>query len=508
MSSKDLQQRLDFMQVEDKTREALRQARPMVAQALPGALDAFYAQVRTIPEMAKHFRDDGHMGRAASSQQKHWDRICSGEFSEDYAAGVRRIGLVHARIGLEPRWYIGGYAMVLDHLIQAAIAKHGSGGFFGGSRSKQLGETVSALVKSTFLDMALVLDVYFDTAREAREQAERERAALAAEQSAAVTALAEQLTSLSQGDLTCRVHQDLSGDYAKLKSDFNAAVTQLQDTVAGAAAAASSMTDAIIALKESTGDLSQRTEHQAATLEQTAAAVEQITTTVKRTADGARDTAEAVGEAQREATESGSIVTEAISAMGAIEASAARIHQIIGVIDEIAFQTNLLALNAGVEAARAGEAGRGFAVVATEVRALAQRAAEAAKEIKQLITQSSEQVANGVRLVGRTGDALGRITNRVSEIDRLVGEIAASAQEQAAALREINTAVTDLDRVTQRNAEMVQGAATANVALADDATRLTELMAAFRLRNAGPSPTQPRLVGQDYVRQLRTVSAR
>ena len=184
------------------------------------------------------------------------------------------------------------------------------------------------------------------------------------------------------------------------------------------------------------------------------------------------------------------MVSDAISAMGKIEASATQISQIVGVIDEIAFQTNLLALNAGVEAARAGEAGRGFAVVASEVRALAQRSAEAAKEIKALITASTAQVSSGVDLVGKTGEALRRIVGEVAKITDLVTEIAASAQEQAVGLAQVNTAMNDMDQMTQQNAAMVEQSTAASHALAQQAAELDQSMAQFDLGGARAAPPQ------------------
>ena len=226
-------------------------------------------------------------------------------------------------------------------------------------------------------------------------------------------------------------------------------------------------------------DLSKRTEQQAASLEETAAALDQITATVRRTAEGAQQASRAVSVARTDAERSGVVVKEAVSAMARIESSARQISQIIGVIDEIAFQTNLLALNAGVEAARAGDAGRGFAVVASEVRALAQRSADAAKEIKSLISASSQEVETGVKLVGDTGDSLSGIVAKVLEISDLVGEIAASAQEQAGGLNEVNAAVNQMDTVTQQNAAMVEESTAASHSLAVETAELTRLVSQF-----------------------------
>jgi methyl-accepting chemotaxis protein len=231
----------------------------------------------------------------------------------------------------------------------------------------------------------------------------------------------------------------------------------------------------------SSNDLSKRTEQQAASLEQTAAALDQITATVKKTADGAIQARSAVATAKADAENSGVVVGQAVTAMGEIEQSSRKISSIIGVIDEIAFQTNLLALNAGVEAARAGDAGRGFAVVASEVRALAQRSAEAAKEIKALISASNTQVAAGVGLVGETGKALTRIVTQIAEINGVVTDIAASAQEQATGLNEVNTAVNQMDQVTQQNAAMVEESTAASFALAQEAEDLTRMMSQFKV---------------------------
>jgi methyl-accepting chemotaxis protein len=233
-------------------------------------------------------------------------------------------------------------------------------------------------------------------------------------------------------------------------------------------------------------DLSRRTEQQAASLEETAAALDEITATVQRTALGAHEASETVGQARTEAVRSGEIVADAIQAMSDIEVSSREIGNIIGVIDEIAFQTNLLALNAGVEAARAGEAGKGFAVVASEVRALAQRSAEAAKQIKSLISSSSEQVTKGVDLVGRTGRALDQIVNQVTSMDALVSQIAASAQEQSAGLAEVNTAINQMDQVIQQNAAMVQQSTAATHTLRNESTQLSNLVSRF---DAGSSET-------------------
>jgi methyl-accepting chemotaxis protein len=318
-----------------------------------------------------------------------------------------------------------------------------------------------------------------------REKAELERARVSREQAEVVDHLAAGLERLSAGVLTSRLDQPFAPAYEKLRSDFNAAMAQLQAAIRVVAANAQAIRASSEEISHASDDLSRRTEQQAASLEETAAALDEITTTVRRTAEGAGRARDAVATARADADHSGAVVRDAVSAMSEIEASAQKISQIIGVIDEIAFQTNLLALNAGVEAARAGEAGKGFAVVASEVRALAQRSAEAAKEIKALIMASSNQVERGVKLVGETGKVLERIAVQVSEISGVVSDIAASAEEQASGLAQVNVAVNQMDQVTQQNAAMVEESTAASHALSGEADAMAREVARFVLGEAG-----------------------
>ena len=320
-----------------------------------------------------------------------------------------------------------------------------------------------------------------DAADAERRRNAQIQADAARSQTVVAEALAQALSSLSAGDLTARVAAAFPPEYEQLKRDYNGAVARLEETLRVVVANAASIGSGAGEISRAADDLSRRTEQQAASLEETAAALDQITVTVRKTAEGALRARGTVEAARREAEQNGQVVDRAVQAMSAIESSAAQISQIIGVIDEIAFQTNLLALNAGVEAARAGESGRGFAVVASEVRALAQRSAGAAKEIKDLISDSSKQVSDGVELVGATGEVLRRIVGQVAEITDVVVEIAASAQEQSVGLNQINTAVNQMDQSTQQNAAIVERSANASHALAADATELAKLTAQFRL---------------------------
>jgi methyl-accepting chemotaxis protein len=318
-------------------------------------------------------------------------------------------------------------------------------------------------------------------AEEERAQREREKAAEAEQDRIAIEALGTALSSMASGDLTYRINVAFAPKAAKLKEDFNAAANKLQDTLRAISGSTSGVRNGSDEIALASDDLSRRTEQQAASLEETAAALDEITATVRKTAAGAKDASSLVVEARKGAQVSGEVVNRAVIAMGEIESSSGQIGQIIGVIDEIAFQTNLLALNAGVEAARAGDAGKGFAVVASEVRALAQRSADAAKEIKSLISTSSEQVKAGVDLVGQTGTALQQIVKQVADIDRLVSEIAASAQEQATGLHQVNAAVNQMDQVVQQNAAMVEESTAATHSLKGEAGELSDLVGRFNV---------------------------
>ncbi|RYE64771.1 MAG: methyl-accepting chemotaxis protein [Oxalobacteraceae bacterium] len=354
------------------------------------------------------------------------------------------------------------------------------------TRKDEFGQMGTAVL--AFRDAALEKIRVEGEALEQRRQADADRAAneaekarIAQEDAVALGALAQGLSAIAAGDLTHRMTAKVAERAETLKSDFNEAVAQLQDAMSVVVTNVSAIRSGSSEISQAADDLSRRTEQQAASLEETAAALDEITATVNRTAAGARQASDTVLAAKGDAETSGVVVRDAVTAMGAIEKSAQEISQIIGVIDEIAFQTNLLALNAGVEAARAGDAGRGFAVVASEVRALAQRSAEAAKEIKTLISASTTQVNTGVSLVGQTGDALQRIVGRVAEIDGLVSEIAASAQEQATGLQQVNTAVNQMDQVTQQNAAMVEQSTAASHSLSQEAESLAGSVARFRI---------------------------
>jgi methyl-accepting chemotaxis protein len=317
-----------------------------------------------------------------------------------------------------------------------------------------------------------------------------------------ITDLGSGLRRLAIGAVGHPIGNVFPAKYESLRNDFNTADAHLHELLARVSTVSGGIKTGSSEISQASDDLSRRTEQQASSLEQTAAAMDRITSTVKETALGAANVVRAVDEAHRDADDGGRIVRNAIGAMDGIEKSSAEIAQIISVIDGIAFQTNLLALNAGVEAARAGDAGKGFAVVANEVRALAQRSADAAKDIKALITSSSKQVETGVQLVGQTGQALERIVNKVAEISQLAATISTAAETQASGLQQVNRVVGDMDKMTQQNAAMVEECNAAARSLEAEADRLAQMLLRFQ---DAPVVTKPMQVPTARRRPAPTV---
>jgi methyl-accepting chemotaxis protein len=357
-------------------------------------------------------------------------------------------------------------------------------------RSDEIGEMAAAVevFRSNALDNRRLEQETSAQRHQSEEQQRRaaEQDRIRAEAMAQATnGLADGLKQLSAGNLSFQLGQPFAADFESLRADFNTAVEQLRGTLGAVAQATSSIDSGSREVSQSADDLAKRTEQQAASLEETAAALDEITANVSNSSKRAEEARTVAIQANESARHSGAVVANAVDAMGKIEQSSSQISNIISVIDEIAFQTNLLALNAGVEAARAGEAGKGFAVVAQEVRELAQRSAKAAKEIKDLIRNSSVDVESGVKLVSETGQALKTIEGYIVTINQHMDSIATSAREQSVGLSEVNTAVNQMDQVTQQNAAMVEEANAAGATLANEAARLRELIGRFDLGVAG-----------------------
>jgi methyl-accepting chemotaxis protein len=457
----------------------LEQARPLFVQWL-GAINKFIDYQEALNQK---------IGGDVRSSSKGFQTLAFGS-----VAGA--IGLAVIAAFLSSRSITVPVAKLQDALRRMAEGGSAETDMVLGARRDEIGNlarAVDAVREAVSGQAALQAENEVRRAAVERDQLEKsalERETIAAETNAAVQQLGQALEEMAHGNLDFRLTQAFGQTLDSLRLNFNNSVEKLQSTLKAIGGNAFSIDIKAKEISSAANDLARRTEQQAASIEQTAAALDEISVTVSGSTKRAEEARNVVSNTRQNAERSGEVVKRAVTAMGEIESSSRQVSNILGVIDEIAFQTNLLALNAGVEAARAGEAGKGFAVVAQEVRELAQRSAQAAKEIKQLISGSTQQVSSGVNLVGETGKALAEIVAEVQEIDRHVNAIAEAAKEQAVALREINSAVNSIDQSTQQNAAMVEQTSAASQSLATESASLSGQLAQFRFKGHQAPPVR------------------
>ncbi|WP_298169457.1 HAMP domain-containing methyl-accepting chemotaxis protein [Novosphingobium sp.] len=387
-------------------------------------------------------------------------------------AGAGTVALIFTAIRLLSRH-------VLDPLSETAevMSAMAAGDLETGRRTDHRADEIG--------DMTRAIEVFRRAASAQREDAEK--------QAIVVTRMGTALDQLAEGNLVHRIEPPFPAEYEELRGAYNAAAERLDSVLARVGGTASSVSTGAAEIRSASSDLANRNQNQAASVEESSAAMQQVATLVSATAERTREVESEIGMTTQDAEAGGMLVSEAMAAMSAIERSSQEIGRIVNLIDSIAFQTNLLALNAGVEAARAGDAGKGFAVVATEVRALAQRSADAASEIRALIATSSREVAGGVSLVGRTGEALNAMVGRVGHLARLMGEIALATQDQSTSLDQVSATVSGMDTMTQRNAAMVEQTAAAARSLADEAGELATAVSRFRT-SARTAAARPRAI--------------
>ena len=454
----DLEQRLDFYGIDHDDWRHLPEIAGSVERHAPVALEAFYEKIRVTPDLAGHFSSNAAMDHAKSKQLAHWMALFASPVGRPHVERANRVGAVHARIGLDAKWYIGAYARLLTELI----GKMARGWGRGNSRAK----ATATLVKLSLLDMDLALTAIFDTQ-------ERERQDV-------IGRVATALEQLAAGDFSVRI-APLPAHYAQIEQDFEAMRARMASTIGSFTQAAEQMTVGSREIQEASDDLAGRTQQQALSIEKTAGAMHHMTQNLATAVADTTEVQSVAQEAREAAVEGASVISEAVAAMTNISSSAEAIGEIVELIDGIAFQTNLLALNAGVEAARAGVAGKGFAVVATEVRALAQRSADAASQINSLISSSRDQVRKGVDCVGRSGDTFQSIVEKVVQLAAGVSNVAASMNQQSEDLQAINAAIDEMDRSIQQNAAMVEETTAATRNLAREAVDLNDLVLRFRV---------------------------
>ena len=450
------------------------------------ALERLYARITSDPRASALLSTPQLRDGAARAQLNHWKQLFGGEFDARQRERSEHIGRVHARVGLTPHFYIGGYALVLEEMIKQTMRRGLLSRLFG----RRDGSVVSTLVKTALLDMDSALAAYFKAEEEARNDV--------------IDAVGEALSAMADGNLQATL-RDLPESYSQLAHDFHRMRREMNAILTEVAGSADNIEIGSSEISSAADDLAMRTEQTAEGITRTAEVMRGVSSGMIQTAGAVRDVNSSIAGINAQAEEGGAIVISAIGAMDKIKASSVEIAQITEVIEAIAFQTNLLALNAGVEAARAGEAGNGFAVVASEVRALAHRTSESAKSIKGLITKSSADVHEGVDLVGRTRAALEQIIDRVGGAKAQAGEISAQAETQASNLQQVSNEIQKMDTTTQQNAAMVEQSNAASRALSNESQRLTSLVGRFSLER----PSKYREAGNGPVAvPMRRVAAR
>ncbi|WP_052134997.1 protoglobin domain-containing protein [Sphingomonas sp. 37zxx] len=466
MSHDHVQSRLTFMGIDEQQRATLAKIQPIMGSMLSDGLERFYTTARKTPETAVFFRDEAHMRKAKASQHAHWLNIASGRFDDNFYSSVRRIGSVHARIGLEPRWYIGAYALVLEELMRGASKRFS---FWQRLRSwfrlPSATDASIALVKAALLDLELSVSIYFE-----QGQAERDEA---------IRKLGDALQGLADGDLASNLDQ-LPSSFAALQSSYDQTLESVRSMIGAVTQSTIGIRSGSHEIAQASLDLAQRTEGNAASLEQTSAALVQIDSRLRATAEVSGQTVTRADKAITTVGGGRATAVEAVAAMGRVSDSAKGIDGVIEGLDKIAFQTRVLAMNAAVEAGRAGDAGRGFAVVADLVSALAMRAEEEAKRARDQLTLTQTDIATAVQAVQNVDGALADISTEVGAVHELLGAMAGDTMVQSEAITQISVAIRAMDHATQQNAAMVEETSAAARNLTSEVASLSDQAARFR----------------------------
>lgn len=531
-----MSERLDFVGLDSSALASIATLQPMIDRHMQEALEHFYSKIATVPAVSRHFSGRQHIEHAKARQTTHWSAIASGRLDDSYFQSANVVGNVHARIGLEPQWYVGGYGLLLETLVKGVLhdflAEKFSGTTLGMRKTysaKQIlaevdtvSSALTAMLKAVMIDIDIAVTTYFEKTNaetvELNKQVGRVVSAAQAgdfksrveiqSTTAGIQAMADGVNSLmesvdlgieaiatvlgafAEADLTKRMDGDFKGAFGKLQTDVNAVGSKLSEIVGQLRQTSGSLKVATGEILAGANDLAERTTKQAAAIEETSAAMEQLASTVNDNAKRAESASSKARAVSTAAEQGGQVMLEANAAMERITASSGKISNIIGMIDDIAFQTNLLALNASVEAARAGDAGKGFAVVAVEVRRLAQSAASASNEVKALIEQSSNEVKGGSKLVEDAASKLTAMLDGVRENTDLVNSIAQATQEQSNAISEVTTAIRQMDEMTQHNAALVEETNAAIEQTEAQANELDSIVEVFIVDDSSRRPSR------------------
>ncbi|WP_137132561.1 globin-coupled sensor protein [Rhizobium sp. FY34] len=441
-----LRDRLAFAGLDAEACELLRRFRPMLETRLKDGLRDFFHRLQSSPDAMRHFESDMQLERLHDLQASHWSVLTDARFDALYAERVKVLSDAEGRMGLDPRWHIAGHAVMLENLVGCLVEQIVSKSLLpaGRRREREVNDAIQAVIRLVMVDVEIAVSLRINELR-----TKHQRAMIAQhdkDQAEACSLLGPIAAGLANKDLTVRMNDAHPEIYGELSQLLDQALSAMSASLKGAADQLTRADALVTGLAEDGRLLATSIDEHSRDVAAGAAEIAALSERVAISASEAALAEKAVAEARRSVQDSGEVVGKAISAMSDIEESAEKIGQIIGVIDEIAFQTNLLALNAGIEAARAGDSGRGFAVVAQEVRALAQRSAEAAREIKQLVTGTKSQVDAGVKMVHLTQDAIGGIVDRVAAINETMTGIARDTGEQAQSLSRTAGEIQALDR--------------------------------------------------------------
>ncbi|MBL0370652.1 globin-coupled sensor protein [Rhizobium sp. KVB221] len=480
--------RLRFAGLEASDTALIRENRNQLLPHVKLALRDLFQRFQTYPEASRNFQSEAQLERLHDLSQSHWDVLTDARFDSLYAERVKVLADTESRIGLDPRWHIASHAVVLEHIVAGLIEQSWPKSWLkSGQRRRQDAISLArAVVRAVMVDLEISVSLRFNETRVNHQQAlASAHAGHRAETSALLGAITERLRAK---DFCGPLSIDLAIDHADTLAGLNDALEEIRTSLSGSRDAAERMGASSGRIALSADTVARQGVAASEALNAVASEMANATLKVTQSARDARAAEEATQAARQAVVSSGAIAENAIAAMADIEQSAEKIGQIIGVIDEIAFQTNLLALNAGIEAARAGDSGRGFAVVAQEVRALAQRSADAAREIKDLVTGTKAQVESGVSIVARTQTAIGDIVTQVSGINDKISGLAADTSESAAAVGLIARTTQEISVEVRATASTATEAAGQATDLQTVIVELGETIRAFRLQAYEGSP--------------------